>query len=142
MNKKLLIIGIITAVVLIALAIFWAFFYHPDVRELERILERQESNQLSKEGMRIKEEIVASLGGRGGALVQTSDFEIGYLSPPLGQFNIIILSEDEDKAEATAIAWLRSRGLSVDDICNIPTTVSFANEKSAGKPDRLPIICR
>ncbi|MEX2053956.1 MAG: hypothetical protein WD883_00160 [Candidatus Colwellbacteria bacterium] len=142
MNKKVLIVGIVTALTLIALAIFWAFFYHPDVRELERILELQENNQLSEEGMRIKEEIIATLRGSGGALVQTPEFEIGYLTPPLGQFNIIIFSEDEDAAEATAIAWLRSRGLSESDICNIPTTVSFANEKSSGKPDRLPTICR
>jgi len=127
---------------LIGLVVYWTFFRDPYVKDLEQIMGRLDKGQLSEEGLRIKEEITAHLQGKGGSLVQSPDFEIGYLTPPIEQFNIIIMSENEKIAEDTAIAWLKSRGFSEVDICDMPTTISFANQKSAGRPDRLPEICK
>ena len=147
MNKRAIIILIGLAVLLVVSGILVTIFSGAteEGRDIERIYRAQQEANLSAEGQEIKQELIASLEGSAGTIFSTTDFEIGYLSPPMERFMIFVpLSGYQQKAD-TAIKWLKSRGFSESDICNLPTVISVytntPSENTQIPANHLPSFC-
>jgi hypothetical protein len=134
MNRKVLIILIVVAIAIVA-TILPLVLRREGEKEIadkrdeafKNLIEAQERNILSAQGKLIKKNLVASLGGKAGVLIKSESMEIGYLPPPSERIKVFILGTEVEKIEQDAINWLRSRGFSEEDICNMPVVFSIAN---------------
>lgn len=132
MNKKIILIGAITFVVL---TLVFAFVLsisreQKNKNDFELLLRAQREGVLSEQGKVVRNELIEPLGGKSGTLLSVTSMEIGYLAPmpPLKEkIMVFIFGTEVEKIEQDAISWLRSRGFSDADLCNLPVVFSVTN---------------
>jgi len=130
MNKKIIII-LTTVVILTILGLGIKMFLDRPSEEgkmIQEIYQAQETASLSPGGEALKAELIKFLGGKAGAIINNSDFEIGYLPAPLERLMIFVNFNNWQEKENTAISWLKSRGFSDADICGFPTVISVVTD--------------
>ena len=133
MNKKIIIVGIMIFIIKIA---FFSFIFSmtrekgAEKNNLDPLIKADLEGVLSQQGEAVKNELIKSLNGKDGTLLSNASMEIGYLfsAPPLGdRIMVFINGTGVDKIEKDALSWLRSRGFSNADLCNLPVVFSIAN---------------
>ncbi|MBI2594913.1 MAG: hypothetical protein HYW38_01485 [Candidatus Colwellbacteria bacterium] len=86
----------------------------------------KERPPLSPEKQRLKEKLVAPLGGAGSPVI-TSEYRVDYLPTP-DIFEVEIKSANIDNVKNKVIAWFKRQGFSEEDICNLPVTFYLSGE--------------
>jgi hypothetical protein len=74
---------------------------------------------LSPEKEKLRQALIAPFAGQAGTVVDTPDYRIDYL--PAGPvFQVEIKTVYVIQAQKEAINWLKAKGFSEEDICNLP----------------------
>ncbi|MBI2506706.1 MAG: hypothetical protein HYW00_01025 [Candidatus Colwellbacteria bacterium] len=81
---------------------------------------------LSPEKQKLKEKLVAPLGGAG-SFVIAPEYRIDYLPAP-DIFEVEIKDTNIDDVKNRVIAWFKQQGFNEEDICNLPVTFYLSGE--------------
>ncbi len=130
MKKGYLILTIALTLLLVGVTIYFGVRVAREKAEAERVealIEAQEVGALSSEAVRVKQELIAPLGGQAGTLLEAESMKIGYLPPPDEMILVLISGTSVEEAEEEAISWLLSRGFRRPDLCNLPVVFSVTN---------------
>lgn len=128
MKKTKIIIAISIFILLVAGAIVFMTRDTKDSdvkKNLDAIINAYDTGSLSARGETAKQDLIDPLEGKAGTILTTELMEIGYLPPPDEMIMVFILGTSVEKIESDAIAWLLDKGLSKEDLCNLPVVFSI-----------------